>query len=93
MARRPMARRDPAPGSRLTTVVPAASSRAISRSSRRCTVRRNRPSAPFALPWAADMDETITTMSRPSERSTSALVTECTPPSKYSVPSMVTGRK
>ncbi len=60
---------------------PAASRRAISRSMRRCTVRRRSPSAPLALPCAADMDDTMTTRSSPSPRSTSALVTECTPPS------------
>ena len=81
------------PGSRLTTAVPAPWSREISRSSRRCTERRRRPSAPLAAPLAADMDETMTTRSRPSPRTTSALVAECTPPSTYSVSSMVTGRK
>ena len=50
MARSPMARRDSAPGSRLITTTPASCSRAISRSMRRCTVRRNQPSAPLALP-------------------------------------------
>ena len=93
MARSPIAWRDSGPGSRLITEVPVPSSRAISRSMRRCTVRRNSPSAPLALPWSADMDETTITRSRPSDRSTSALVAECTPPSTYSVPSMVTGRK
>ena len=49
-------------------------SRAISRSMRRCTVRRIQPSAPLALPWAADMEEMTTTTSSPSDRSTSAFV-------------------
>ena len=46
-----------------------------------------------ARPCEADMEETTITVSRCCVSSTSALVFECTPPSKYSTPSMVIGVK
>jgi hypothetical protein len=76
-----------------TTSMPASRNFRHSRSRRLWADHRIGASGVRARPWAADMGDTTTTRSSSHFASTSALVGEWTPPSKYDTPSMRTGAK
>jgi hypothetical protein len=80
------------PGSMRTTGVPAWRRRCTSRSSLRRACHRIGASV-GRVPRRADIGDTTTTRSTSARRSTSALVGEWTPPSKYETPSTCTGAK